>query len=82
MKRMLTIAGLITIGFLAGTLVVKATPQQEILAKVSCAVPKNQGEFKGMSGSIFIFEDPQSHTIKTLTCDQNGWHPQIQITRP
>ena len=72
----------VMLAFGSGSHVAKGKPQdQDITAKASCTVPKSYGDFKGMSGSVFIFENPANGTIKTLTCTKDGWAPQIQILR-
>lgn len=81
MKKTLLVVAAIVASFLSGSMTAKGNLQQEVTAKASCAVPKAYGDFKGMSGQVFIFENPSSGTIKTLTCATDGWHPQIQITR-
>jgi hypothetical protein len=80
MKRL----GLIVIAalaFLLGAWTVKANPQSTPIPKAGCTVPKSYGDFKGMSGSGFIFED-NAGIIKTLTCESNNkWTPQSEILR-
>ncbi|HTC46601.1 MAG TPA: hypothetical protein VK722_04740 [Candidatus Aquilonibacter sp.] len=81
MKKQLTVATLLTITFFVGIRTERAISQQQPTPKASCTVPKSYGEFKGMSGSAFIFEGDDG-TIKTLTCETNNlWTPQIQILR-
>ncbi|HYL83786.1 MAG TPA: hypothetical protein VE263_06105 [Candidatus Angelobacter sp.] len=81
MKKGLVVTALVVLAIFVGTRSAKGKPQQTIAAKFSCSVPKDYGDFKGMSGPVFIFENQSSGTIKTLTCEADGWHPQIQITR-
>jgi ABC-type sugar transport system substrate-binding protein len=81
MKKM-SMAAIAALAFLLGAWTVKADPQTiPIPAKAICTVPKSYGDFKGMTGSAFIFED-SADTIKTLTCDSNNkWTAQIEIRR-
>jgi hypothetical protein len=69
------------LAFFLGVWTEKADPQAIPIAKAQCTVPKSYGDFRGMSGSAFIFED-SAGTIKTLTCETNNlWTPQIEIRR-
>jgi hypothetical protein len=83
MKKVLFGVAVLALTFLAGSFTVTGKQQtdQNITAKASCTVPKSYGDFKGMSGAVFIFENPANGTLKTLTCTSQGWEPQIQITR-
>ena len=81
MKKGFVVVALVVLAFFVGSRTAKGRPQQTIAAKVSCNVPKDYGDFKGMSGPVFIFENPSTGTLKTLTCEADGWHPQIQIIR-
>lgn len=81
MKKALVVVALVALAFFAGTRTAKGKPQQEIKVKFNCSVPRGYGDFKGMNGQLYIFESPNSGTIKTLTCDADGWHPQSQIVR-
>jgi hypothetical protein len=81
MKRPVFVATLLAITFFAGIRTQQARSQQQPIAKATCTVPKSYGEFKGLSGSYFVFESSDG-TIKTLTCEANNrWTPQIQILR-
>lgn len=81
MKK-LGMAALAALAFFLAVWTVKADSQGiPIAAKAVCTVPKSYGDFKGMSGSAFIFED-SADTIKTLTCDTNNkWTAQVEIRR-
>jgi hypothetical protein len=80
MKR-LGVVTLAALAFFLGAWTLKADPQDIPIAKARCTVPKSYGNFRGMSGSAFIFED-SAGTIKTLTCEPNNkWTPQIEIRR-
>lgn len=81
MKKSLLVAAILTITFFAGVCTEQARSQQQPSAKAVCIVPKGYGQFKGMSESVFIFEDDNG-TIKTLTCETNNrWTAQIEIRR-
>ncbi len=80
MKR-LGLVAMAALAFLLGTWTVKANPQSLPTPKARCTVPKSYGDFRGMNGSGFVFED-SAGTIKTLTCETNNkWTPQIEILR-
>ena len=81
MKNMLFAVLAVAIAFLAGTRVAGDSVQSGVAVQNSCVVPKSYGEFKGMTGTSFVFENSNSGIIKVLNCKGNNWTPDAQITR-